>query len=79
MSDVLILEIKAGTIATDMNAHAQFNHANHLRNGKPATLIAWRAFLPKEELRNRSSYAVGVAGSVIVGEPAGPPIAPLPP
>ena len=79
MSDELILEIKASVIATDMNAHAQFNHVKHLGNGKPATLIAWRAFLPKEELHVLSSYAFGVAGSVSVGEPAGAPIPPRSP
>jgi hypothetical protein len=76
MSNELILEIKASMIATDVNAHAQFNHADEVRKEKPATLIAWRAFLPKEVLHVRTLYAFGVAGSVSVGAPIAPPIPP---
>jgi hypothetical protein len=47
VGDELILKFEASMIATDMNAHAQFNHVEDERNEKPATLSRGGLFYPR--------------------------------
>ena len=50
VSNEFIFEFKTRMIATDVNAHAQFNHGKPMGKGKPAKhwRSTWRVFLPIE-------------------------------